>query len=211
MGSFDQHFSSSSFTWSVHTIWAPGINFKGQDPGHRWPWWLSLCFVYSIDSPGSYSHVSLGFELFHVIARHDCTGSIQRLRSSTSEISKGNVLGYYRNLGSLRNGNEYCIPGCFELHASVAFFEEIGYAVPCHWFIFIAQHEPMDVQLHCVIEKRLQLKRKKWVFLIQRLRRSTRSHISGNRGYDSNRVYFLYFHLFKWFYIFTGVTLSRSI
>ncbi len=32
-------------------------------------------------------------------------------RRSTSEILKGNILGYYRNLGSLRYGNEYCIPG----------------------------------------------------------------------------------------------------
>ncbi len=31
-------------------------------------------------------------------------------RRSTSEVSKGNVLGYYRNLGSLRYGNEYCVP-----------------------------------------------------------------------------------------------------
>ncbi len=30
-------------------------------------------------------------------------------RRSTSEVSKGNVLGYYRNLGSLRYGNEYCV------------------------------------------------------------------------------------------------------
>ncbi len=28
-----------------------------------------------------------------------------------SVISKGNILGYYRNLGSLRYGNEYCVPG----------------------------------------------------------------------------------------------------
>ncbi len=38
----------------------------------------------------------------------------------------------------------------------------------------------MDVQFHCVIENEF--------FPIQRLRGSTRSHISGNRGYDSNRV-----------------------
>ncbi len=31
-----------------------------------------MCLVYSIDSPGSYSHVSLGVESFHVIARRDC-------------------------------------------------------------------------------------------------------------------------------------------
>ncbi len=33
------------------------------------------------------------------------------IRRSTSEIPKGNVLGYCRNLGSLTYGNEYCIPG----------------------------------------------------------------------------------------------------
>ncbi len=49
----------------------------------------------------------LAFELFHIIARHDWTG----LRRSTSVISKGNVLGFYCNLGSLRYGNEYCVPG----------------------------------------------------------------------------------------------------
>ncbi len=37
--------------------------------------WLSLCLVYSLDSPGSYSHMSLGVESFHVIARRDCTCS----------------------------------------------------------------------------------------------------------------------------------------
>ncbi len=32
-------------------------------------------------------------------------------RCSTSGISKGNLLGYYRNLVSLRYGNEYCVSG----------------------------------------------------------------------------------------------------
>ncbi len=32
------------------------------------------------------------------------------VRRSTSEVSKGNVLGYYRNLGFLRYGNKYCVP-----------------------------------------------------------------------------------------------------
>ncbi len=39
--------------------------------------------------------------------------------------------------------------------------------------------------------KRLQLKSKQGVFPMQRLWHSTRSHISGNRGYHSNRVCFL--------------------
>ncbi len=37
--------------------------------------WLSMCLVYSLDSAGSFSHVSLGVESFHVIARRDCTGA----------------------------------------------------------------------------------------------------------------------------------------
>ncbi len=53
---------------------------------------------------------------------------------------------------------------------------------------FIALHKPMDVQLHCVIKKGFSWRGKKLVFHIPRLRRSTRSHISGNGVYDSNRV-----------------------
>ncbi len=56
--------------------------------------------------------MSLGFESFPIIARRDCTGfHTASYRRSASGISKGNVLGYYRNLGFLRYGNEYCVPG----------------------------------------------------------------------------------------------------
>ncbi len=109
MGSLDQHCSRPSFTGSVHIIWTPGINYMGLHPGHILC--LSLCLVYSIDSPGSYTQVSLGFESFPLIARRDCTVFIPHLQRSMREISKGNVLGYYRNLGSLKYGNEYCVPG----------------------------------------------------------------------------------------------------
>ncbi len=53
------------------------------------------------------------FRVVPCIARRDWTGSHTSVdtRRSTSEISKGNILGYYRNLGSLRYGNEYCVPG----------------------------------------------------------------------------------------------------
>ncbi len=57
---------------------------------------------------------ALGAEesVFLVIARRDCTRfPYSILRRSTSGISKGNILGYYRNLGSLRYGNKYCVPG----------------------------------------------------------------------------------------------------
>ncbi len=70
-------------------------------------------------------HVSLGFELFRDIAQRDWTGSHTSIdtRRSTSEISKENILGYYRNLSSLRYGNEYCVLGSvMSLHASVASF-----------------------------------------------------------------------------------------
>ncbi len=70
----------------------PGINLR-DDTRPQMTLWLSLCLVYSIDSPGSYSHMSLGFESFHVIAWRDLyLFPYKRLRRSTSEISKGNVL-----------------------------------------------------------------------------------------------------------------------
>ncbi len=65
--------------------------------------WLSLCLVYYLDSPGSYSHVSLGVESFHVIARCDWTCSHTSVFDAV-RILKGNILGYYHNLGSLRYG-----------------------------------------------------------------------------------------------------------
>ncbi len=47
---------------------------------------------------------------------------------------------------------------------------------PSHWFVFIALHEPMDVQFHCVIEK-ASVEEEKRGFPIPRLRCS-RSEIS---------------------------------
>ncbi len=44
---------------------------------------------------------------------------------------------------------------------------------------FFVLHKPMDMQLHCVIIKRLQLKRKKLFFPYKRLRRSTCSISQG--------------------------------
>ncbi len=101
----------------------------GRHPGNGWPPGLTLYLVYSID----YGLVPCK-SWFRVVLRPSTAWldwfphSIETWRS-TSEISKGNVLRYYRNLGSLRYGNEYCIPGHAMLHASVAFFEEIWVAV----------------------------------------------------------------------------------
>ncbi len=53
--------------WSVFSTWCQ------TTPRPLMTLWLSLCLVYSLDSPGSYYHVSLGVESFHVIARRDCT------------------------------------------------------------------------------------------------------------------------------------------
>ncbi len=45
------------------------VSTYGTTPRPRMTLWLSLCLVYSLDSPGSYFHVSLGVESFHIIAR----------------------------------------------------------------------------------------------------------------------------------------------
>ncbi len=123
MGSLDQHCSSPSFIWSIQTTWTPGINLRDDTQAMDDPM-TCLCLLCSIDSPGSYSHVSLGFESFQ---QHSTAWlylfPYKHLRRSTSEISKGNVLGYYRNLDSLERVL-HSWP-CNELHSSVASFEEI--------------------------------------------------------------------------------------
>ncbi len=104
MGSLNQHYSSPSFIWSVHTIWTPGINLRDNtqatvDPMAQpvlgvfyWlPWVLPPRESWFWVVP-HYSTVWL--YLF----------PYKRLRRSTNSISKGKVLGYYRNLGSLRYG-----------------------------------------------------------------------------------------------------------
>ncbi len=104
MGSLDQHCSSPSFTWSVHTIWMAGINLRDDtqatdDPMVQpvlgvfyWlPWVLLPRESWSWFVP---YHSTAWLYLFQY----------KRLWCSTSEISKGNILGYYRYLGSLRYG-----------------------------------------------------------------------------------------------------------
>ncbi len=135
MGSLDQHCSSPSFTWSIHTIWTPGINLWDHtqatvDPMAQpvlgvfsWlPWVLlpreSWCWVI----PG---HSTEWLYLF----------LYKRFWRSTSEISKGNVVvtivtsvpwDMERVLGSWP---------CYELHSSVASFEEIWDAAVKRLFI----------------------------------------------------------------------------
>ncbi len=61
-------------TWRLYALKLSVFSTWCQTtPMPRMTLWLSLCLVYSLDSPGSYSHVSLGVESFHVIAQRDCT------------------------------------------------------------------------------------------------------------------------------------------
>ncbi len=112
-GSLDQHCSSPSFAWSVHNYMDARYHLRDDtqatdDPqGSPCAWCTLLTLLGLIPN-------LIGFESLHVIARRDWTGPHTY---STSEISKGNVLGYYHNLCSLRYGNEYCSWPCYELHA----------------------------------------------------------------------------------------------
>ncbi len=62
--------SRNHFSPTIHTIWTPGINLRGDTQAM-----VVMCLVYSFDSPGSYPHMSIGVQSFHVIARRDCTCS----------------------------------------------------------------------------------------------------------------------------------------
>ncbi len=86
---------------------------------------------------------------------------------NTSKVSNGNLHGYYCNFGSLRYGNEYCVPCCaVELYESVGTSGNVNLRILCrniarrlthsgeiwqaplpsHCFVFTALHEPMVVQ-----------------------------------------------------------------
>ncbi len=67
------------------------------------------------------------------------------------------------------------------------FWQAFQPPLPSHWFIFNALHKPMAVQLHCVIKKGFSIGEKG-------LRMQYSFHISGNRGYISNRVRYCYYY-----------------
>ncbi len=110
IGSLDQHCSSPYFTWSIHTIWMPGINLRDDTQATVDPMAQPVLGVFSWLPWVLLPHESWCW----VIPRHSTTWlylfPYKRLRPSTSKISKGNVLSYYRNLCSLRYGTSTAFP-----------------------------------------------------------------------------------------------------
>ncbi len=83
-----------------------------------------LCVFYY--SPGSYSHVSLGFESFHVIAQRDCTCShTASLDAVRVKYRKERYSVTIVNSVPWDMERELRSWTCYELHASVASFDEI--------------------------------------------------------------------------------------
>ncbi len=153
------------------------VSTYGMTPRPRMTLWLSLCLVYSLDSPGSYSHVSLGVESFHIIARCDCTCSHTSIFDAVRVKYRKGTYSVTIVTSLLRSWP------CYELHSSVASLKKseirgLYSQMPLPFWqamagciaigsgaellvCFLSLHKPMDVQFHCVIIKRLQLKRKK--------------------------------------------------
>ncbi len=94
--SLDLHCSSPTFTCSVHTIWTPGINLRVNTQAMDDPMTQPVLGVFYWLPWVLLPHESW----FWVVPRHSMAWLYSKcLRHSTSEISKGNVLCYYRNLG----------------------------------------------------------------------------------------------------------------
>ncbi len=135
MGSLDQHCSSPSFTWSIYTIWTPGINLRDDTQATDDPMTQPVLGVFSwlpwVLLP------SLGVESFYVITRHDCT-------CSHTSIFKAVRVKYRKGTYSVTIVTwvpwdmEWVVRSweCYKLHSSVASFEEIWDAPPSHWFVF---------------------------------------------------------------------------
>ncbi len=126
----------------------------------------------------SWSPLGLTLTWCWVVPRHSMEWfylfPYKRLRRSTSEISKLNVLGYYRNLDSLRYGTSTAFlvvlwaarlsrfPRSDRLHsqAPLLFWRAMAgcIAIGLHTAAeplvsFLVLHEPMYMQLHCVLKK----------------------------------------------------------
>ncbi len=70
-------------------------------------------------------------------------------------------------------------------------------ATTVDWFVSFTLHEPIKCSYKCVIEKGFSEEEKRdFPILTSISRRSNRSHISGSRGYDSNRVHILIYRCF---------------
>ncbi len=70
-------------------------------------------------------------------------------------------------------------------------------ATTVDWFVSFTLHKPIKCSYKCVIEKGFSEEEKRdFPILTSISRRSNRSHISGSRGYDSNRVRIL---IYRWF------------
>ncbi len=110
----------------ISILYGRQVSTYGTTPRPRMTLWLSLCLVYSHDSPGSYSHVSHGVESFHVIALHDCTCSHTNVFNIVRvKYRKGMYL--VTIVTSVPWDMEWVLRSwpCYELHSSVASFEEI--------------------------------------------------------------------------------------
>ncbi len=196
MGSLDQHCSSSSFTWSIHTIWMPDIILRDDtqamvDPMVQpvlgvfsWlPWVLftreSWCSVVPRHSmawlylfPFKREHTRLlSYPRFPEIGNEYCIPGRAMSCTPQSLLSKKSEMRW-------RSGHLYSqtpLPfwwamvyfgyfGCIAIGSRAA-------AEPLVHFLVL--HETMHVQFHCVIIKRLWLKRKKYFFPYKCLRLST--------------------------------------
>ncbi len=100
---------SASYRKSEQLFVGFGNRAKGGPVTERISRWLVGAITLAYSSSGLQCPIG--------VRAHSTRGITGFHNYSTSEISKGNVLGYFRNLGSLRYGNEYCSWLCYELHA----------------------------------------------------------------------------------------------
>ncbi len=209
MGSLDQHCSSPSFTWSIHIIWTPGINLQDDTQATDNPDG-SACSRSILLTPFGLTPtwvlvLSRSTSLHGVIVLVPKQASTMQYewnieRERTRLLSQPRFPEIW---------NEYCVPGCAMSCISQSLLSKnsemrrqsgglysqtphpFWWAMACCIAIgsraaaeplvsFLVLHEPMDVQFHCVIIKRLQLKRKKLFFPIQASLTQYSFHISGN-------------------------------
>ncbi len=161
--------------------WATGTQKRtGGHPGHSWPYGSACVWCIHLTPLGLTPTWNLQC---WVVPRHSIAWLFlfpyKHLRRSTSEISKGNVLSYYRNLGSLEHETSTAFPAVLWAALLSRFFqrnlrcggEAAVYIARCpsHFMAMsgciaigsctaakplvhlLVLCEPMDLQFYCVI------------------------------------------------------------
>ncbi|KAL0151921.1 hypothetical protein M9458_052773 [Cirrhinus mrigala] len=150
--------------WCVPTQQEAGVSMAEICAAAGWASPSTFTRFYSLDIPA----LQAGILLHEAVgSKYGFGRSLHGMAFMDRVVSKGNVLGYCRNLGSLRYGNEYCVTGhAMSLHDIIVASVEPLTPPLLAGFGGHLRHSHWLVSFLCTIQWPLQSRRKKGLFPI---------------------------------------------